>query len=58
MPKHPLDRVPPANPDPYKDPGKATCGLCGKVKTSLHTSRGFIRVCAHACDSVARWPQR
>jgi hypothetical protein len=48
---------PPPNPEPYKDPGKAVCGLCKVPKTSLHTSRGFIRACL-VCDGVGRWPNR
>lgn len=44
-------------PDPPADPGKAVCGLCNRVKTSLHTSRGFIRACPY-CDLVERWPVR
>jgi hypothetical protein len=43
-------------PDPPADPGKAVCA-CGATKTSVYTSRGFIRVC-YPCDGVMRWPQR
>lgn len=44
------------NPEPYKDPDKSVCGLCGKPKTSLWVAPAWFRVC-HWCDMLHRWPE-